>query len=309
MEWSKKSLKLHMFLPNRGVKKVSAVLTLERKRSWVHSLMVLMTLPRPVKVMDWERRGVNCLCGKFIGGRQCDERQEAQPHCPTKAREALGCPCLALCSFKVGGGWRVQLQDTVILKRIYKPHSRLAPWPHCQRRQSGPRPSHNFRLSLWKPCGVGFLSPLYRWGNWDQDEKKACRDKSPNLSAVSVTTKPNSTSPLHSLSAPHTLVCSPTPPHFHPFEALPIFSPLLWEISFSSQLLAVPITPSISPPSSLPSPSPLPFIFLWPLSFSLLTPFFLFLPSSPHSILLQSLPPSLVHVGRHTETGTSNLKT
>lgn len=106
MEWSKKSLKLHMFLPNRGVKKkkVSAVLTLERERSWVHSLMVLMTLRRPVKVMDWERRGVNCLCGKFIGGRQCEERQEAQPRCPTKAGEALGCPCKALCSFQVGEG-------------------------------------------------------------------------------------------------------------------------------------------------------------------------------------------------------------
>lgn len=31
--------------------------------------MVLMTLQRPVKVMDGDPREANCLCGKFIGGR------------------------------------------------------------------------------------------------------------------------------------------------------------------------------------------------------------------------------------------------
>lgn len=33
--------------------------------------MVVMTLQRPVKVMDWDPGEANCLCGKFIGGCRC----------------------------------------------------------------------------------------------------------------------------------------------------------------------------------------------------------------------------------------------
>lgn len=185
-----------------------------------------MTLRRPVKVMDWERRGGNCLCGKFIGGRPCNERQEAWLRCPAKGREGLGCPGRALSSSRVGGGWKMEGPPSG--------HSVLS--KGCVNHPHTGHPVHTATVDTWEPtlrtpfisvsgnpAGWVFLYTLYRWGNWGQDEKKkAYRKQSPNLSTASIPTKPDShllPSISHSLALLH-----PFPP-----PALPHTPPLpLW---------------------------------------------------------------------------------
>lgn len=86
--------------------------------------MVVMTLQRPVKVMDGDGREANCLCGKFIGG--ClrlrgaltpgrVKQQESSIHSPVEM------PWWVL-SFEVVDAWVDSRVEQLFFKGDCEPH-------------------------------------------------------------------------------------------------------------------------------------------------------------------------------------------
>lgn len=150
--------------------------------------MVVMTLQRPVKVMDWDPGEANCLCGKFIGGCRCLRSTRppggwnawnARRARPLQLNAPVPGPCRLLrwmdawASFE-GGEAEHTLEKLCSLRRGRKPPPPLprpAAPPAQHTRWRGHSPSGRTRADLdaaalmefsENPRSVGLLVPFYR---------------------------------------------------------------------------------------------------------------------------------------------------